>query len=117
MTVADAELVVAYEGPGSDDSLVGASQANFLVTRAGRARTESAVFVNRPAASYVLAELGWEESPESRAAVAKLVGQVLLPRRAARVGRVEPLLMVSRATFDEDPALIEAVRSAAHAGL
>jgi len=112
MTVADVELVIRYEGPGVDDSLQAATQANFLVLRYGHAAVEVAVLVNHPAAAYVASTFGQGDDPETRAEVARILGRIWIARRHARVGRLEPILIVSRATFDEDPGLMEAIRQA-----
>lgn len=115
MTVADPELTIRYEGPGVDDSLQAATQANFLVRRAGHAAVEVAVLVNHPAAAHVASAFGQSDDAETRAQVARVLGRIWIARRYARVGRLEPILMVSRATFDEDPGLIEAVSRAVNA--
>lgn len=115
MTVADAELLIRYEGPGADDSLLGATQANFFVQRVGHAAEEVAVLVNRPAAAHVAATFGQADTPETRAQIARVLGRLWITRRYARMGRLEPILMVSRATLDEDPGLVSALQEAVNA--
>ena len=113
MTATNEELSVRYEGPGVGGEIWGGTQANFLVVRTGHSATEVAVMLNDNAAAFLAVELGQELTPAFRKDAARVAGRAWIVRRFARIHYLEPSLVISRATFTEDPGLLADLKSAA----
>ncbi|MGH2627531.1 MAG: hypothetical protein ACRDHY_12880, partial [Anaerolineales bacterium] len=107
------DLTIRYEGVGSGaHEIWGGTQANFIVRGAGMAGArEVAVMLNDPAAAFLAETLGAENTEEFRADAAHVVGEAVIRDRYARIGRVESLITVSRATLDVNPGLVGALRT------
>jgi len=113
MTTAAADNIqIRYEGPGTGTELLGMTQANFLVLNPRHAAKELAVMINDNAMAYLVEQLGGANDSEFRDGAARVAGRVWIGRHVPRVGRLEPVLVVSRATFDEDPGFLAAVKAA-----
>jgi hypothetical protein len=108
----DARPSVAFEGMGEGTEIWGGTQANFIIERPGHPAKEAAVILNDPGAAHLASLLGYDDTPEFRAAATRHLGQALLERAVATNGRIESLRMLGRADLDRDPSLVEAVRMA-----
>jgi hypothetical protein len=108
----DARPSVAFEGMGEGTEIWGGTQANFIIERPGHPAKEAAVILNDPGAAHLASLLGYDDTPEFRAAATRHLGQALLERAVATNGRIESLRMLGRADLDRDPALVDAVRVA-----
>jgi hypothetical protein len=109
------EISVRYEGSATGTELWGMTQANFLVARSGRAATEVAVMLNDAAASFMAETLGQENTREFRVDAARVAGRLLVERRYKQKGHLEPSLTLSRATFIEEPELLDQLKAAVKA--
>ncbi len=112
MTTAMPEVTIRYEGPGVGTELLAMTQANFLVARPGHAAKELAVMINDAAMEFLVEQLGGTNDRHFRDSAARVAGRIWIERHVPRVGRLEPLLVVSRATFDEDPGFADAIKAA-----
>lgn len=97
---------IIYEGPGEGAELMGAEQANFYVPSLER---EFAIFINDPAIAHVLQELGLEDTREQRIDVARRLGERIVDWKIREL-RLDPIAFVGRRVFEEEPALLEALR-------
>jgi hypothetical protein len=104
--------IVRYEGSSPGTEIWGYTQANFLVAVPGRHAKESAILLNEPAARYMMAELGLDDSTETRETLARLVGEAWYPRAIERGGDIESIVTVSRAFLVEHPEILATVRKA-----
>lgn len=112
MTTATPDLIsIRYEGPGTGTEILAMTQANFLVLNPGHAAKELAVMFNDASMDYLLHELGGENDGTFRDGAARVAGRIWIERHVPRVGRIEPQLIVSRATFDEDPGFLPAIKA------
>lgn len=109
------DLTVSYEGIGSGaHEIWGATQANFLVAGGPwPGGKEVAVMLNDPAAAMLAEALGVENSEDFRANAARVVGEAAIRERHQRLGSVDSLVTVSRATLESHPELIDALRETA----
>ena len=109
----ETEIVVRYTGAGSGaHEIWGGTQANFLVAIPGwPGAREVAVMLNDPGAALLAESVGAENSDEFRHDAARRVGEAAIRERYARGGHIDAVITVSRATLEEHPALIEALRS------
>ncbi|MGH2611176.1 MAG: hypothetical protein ACRDHF_19010 [Tepidiformaceae bacterium] len=105
-------LTVQYEGIGSGaHEIWGGTQANFMVRGGMMAGgREVAVMLNDPAAAFLAEAVGAENTDDFRHEAAAKVGAAAIRERYERIGRVESIVTVSRATLEEHPALVEALR-------
>lgn len=117
VNTAEPDITVRYEGPGVGTEIWGATQANFLVGRQGRAAQEVAVMLTNPAAEFLAEQLGQECSPDFQDTAAKYVGTIWTRQIFADHGRVDPTVTVSRGTFEEHPELLAQVKTAFRSGL
>ncbi|MEX0784920.1 MAG: hypothetical protein WD557_19980 [Dehalococcoidia bacterium] len=108
----ETELLVRYEGTGSGaHEIWGGTQANFLVAANGwPGAREVAVMLNDPAAALLAESAGAENTDEFRAEAANRVGEAVIRERHRRLGHVDAVVTVSRATLEEHPELLEAVK-------
>lgn len=104
--------IVRYEGSSPGTEIWGYTQANFLVAVPGRHAKESAILLNEPAARYMMAELGLDDSTETRETLARLVGEAWYPGAIERGGDIESIVTVSRAFLVEHPEILASVRKA-----
>lgn len=113
MAIAAADdIQIRYEGPGVGAELLGMTQANFLALNPGHAAKELAVMINDNAMAYLVEQLGGTNDTQFRDGAARVAGRIWIARHVPRVGRLEPVLIVSRATFDEDEGFLPAVKAA-----
>ncbi len=107
------ELIIRYEGTGSGaHEIYGGTQANFLVGGGPwPGAREIAVMLNDPAAAMLAEAAGAENTDGFRAEAARKVGVAAVRERFQRLGSVDSVVVVSRATLEEHPELIEAVRA------
>ena len=110
-STAPSEITIRYEGPGTGTELWGMTQANFSVGIPGRHAKESAICLNDAAARYLANELGREDTPEARQALAAEVGAYVLRQRAEAGAHPDSLIMVSVALLQEQPGIIEHLRT------
>ena len=106
------DIQIRYEGPGTGAELLGMTQANFLVLHRGHAAKELAVMINDNAMTYLIEQLGGTNDVVFRNGAARVAGRIWIGRHVPRVGRLEPVLIVSRATFDEDAGFLPAIKAA-----
>ncbi len=99
------------EGPASADELTGAVQVDFLVRRHMGPGTEIAVLMNGPALDFLAETLKKERTPDLEEAAVRATGRVWVEMRHDSQGRYEPILMISRATLEAHPELVDVVRS------
>lgn len=117
MTMApEAGIQVIYEGGGVAPELWAMTQANFAVHLPGQHTREIAVMVNDAAIEYLATELGREDTPEFRSLAARYVGEVWLPVVLAESTIRDPLVTVSKMTFERSPRLLDQVRARFAAG-
>lgn len=102
---------IVYEGPGVDEDIFAAAQANFMVRRPAVPSTEVAVFVNHRATALLAEALSREDSVEFRAEMARVVGKAWMEIRYQQFGRFETVLVVSQATIEGNPELVDAARA------
>ncbi|MBI5946509.1 MAG: hypothetical protein HY875_00030 [Chloroflexi bacterium] len=109
-TSSEPALQVQYEGGGVGTELWGMTQANFLVHVPNDASREVAVMVNDAAAAFLASRYGQDDTPEFRKNLARVVGRLWIEALHAEHGRIStPVLVISRATFDEQPGLLAEV--------
>ncbi len=108
---ADSGFTIRYEGPGTGTEIWGMTQANFSLGIPGRHAKECAILLNDAAAAYIAKELGREDVPEERQALATAVGIYLLEQRAAAGGHIDSVVTVSVALLQEHPDIIEHLRT------
>jgi hypothetical protein len=106
------EVQIRYEGPGTGTEFIAMTQANFLVLHRGHAAKELAVMFNDVAMAYLAEQLSSTNDMSFRNSAARVAGRIWIERHVPRMGRIEPVLIVSRATFDEDPGLLGAIKAA-----
>jgi hypothetical protein len=108
-----AELTIGYEGAGSGaHEIWGGTQANFLVAGGPwPGAREIAVMLNDPAAAMLAEGVGAENTDEFRAEAARRVGEAALRERFGRLGTIDSVVVISRATLEERPELMEAART------
>jgi hypothetical protein len=94
---------------------MGASQANFIILEPG-ADKEVAVLLNDPAAAFLAQQLGAEPTAEWREAATRATGEAVIRSRLASGEHLDSLIMVSAATFQQQPDLLAAVRMGLAAG-
>lgn len=111
-TMTEDEVQIRYEGPGAGTEFIAMTQANFLVLHRGHAAKELAVLINDVAMAYLAEQLGNENDLPFRDSAARVAGRIWIERHVPTMGRLEPVLIVSRATFDEDPGLLGAIKVA-----
>ena len=111
-TMTENEIQVRYEGPGAGTEFIAMTQANFLVLHPGHAAKELAVMINDVAMVYLAEQLGSADDESFRNSAARVVGRIWIERHVRHMGRLEPVLIVSRATFDEDPGLLGVIKAA-----
>jgi hypothetical protein len=111
MTTAPISAAIHYQGPGLATETWGFTQANFLVAIPGRAAKESAILLNDPAARQLAQELGIDDSPEAREALARAAGEAWLPS-LAHGGKIESLVTISVAFLNNHPDVVEAIKKA-----
>jgi len=104
--------IVRCEGSSPGTDIWGYTQANFLVAIPGRNSKESAILMNEPAGKFLSAELGLEDSTETRDVLACALGEAWFPVLVEHGGDVESIVTVSRGFLDNHPEVIEAVRKA-----
>ena len=83
-----------------------------LALNPGHAAKELAVMINDNAMTYLVEQLGGTNDTQFRDGAARVAGRIWIARHVPRVGRLEPVLIVSRATFDEDEGFLPAVKAA-----
>jgi hypothetical protein len=107
------ELTIRYEGIGSGaHEIFGATQANFLVAGGPwPGAREIAVMLNDPAAGMLAEVSGAENTDEFRVEAARKVGEAAIRERFRRLGSVDSVIVVSRATLEAQPELVDPVRS------
>ncbi len=110
MTTASSSAEISYQGPGFATESWGFTQANFQVSQSGLPAKECAIFLNDPAAKLLAQELGVEDTPEHREALARAVGEAWIPHLAAEGDSIESLITVSVAFLNERPALMESIK-------
>jgi hypothetical protein len=110
-STASPEITVRYEGPGTGTEIWGMTQANFSVGVPGRHAKECAILLNDAAARFLAKELVREDTPEARQALAVEVGAYILRKRAESGAHPDSLIMVSVALLQEQPAIMEHLRS------
>ncbi len=110
-STAPSEITVRYEGPGTGTEIWGMTQANFSVGIPGRHAKECAVLLNDAAARFLTRELGRDDTPETRQALAVEVGSYVLRQRAESGAHPDSLIMVSVALLQEQPAILAHLRS------
>ena len=111
-TMTEDGVQIRYEGPGAGTEFIAMTQANFLVLHPGHAAKELAVMINDVAMAYLAEQLGSADDEAFRGSAARVAGRIWIERQVPRIGRLEPVLIVSRATFDEDPGLLGAIKAA-----
>lgn len=110
--VTESGAVVRYEGSSPGTDIWGYTQANFLVALPGRNAREAAILMNEPAGAFLAAQLGLEDSAETRDALARALGEAWFPELFVRGADIESIVTVSRAFLNNHPEMIEAVRRA-----
>lgn len=105
-TPSPAELRIQYEGAGAGTEIWGMTQANYLVAVPGGAAREVAVMVNDAAGAFLAERYQQENSPEFRKDLSRVVGRLWIEAFHEHHGHVGPLLVISRATFGEQPGLL-----------
>ena len=68
--------------------------------------------MNEPAGAFLVAELGLEDSAETRDALARALGEAWFPQLFVRGADIEPIVTVSRAFLNNHPEIVAAVRKA-----
>jgi hypothetical protein len=111
MTTADSNVRIVYEGPGAGAELMGASQANFILLGPG-ADKEVAVLLNDPAAAFLAERLGVEPTGPWREAATREAGRAVIQHHLSAGGHLDSVLMISRATLERLPGVVEVVRTA-----
>lgn len=106
-TILESDLVISYEGAGDVTELMGGTQANFLVRRAGHAAKEVAVILNLQASAALAKELDAEDNDHFRENAARIVGRLAIEYAFERFNRLDSILFVSSASLKEDPRLVE----------
>ena len=106
------DVQIRYEGPGTATEFIAMTQANFLVLHPGHAAKELAVMFNDTSMAYLAEQLGATNDIEFRNNAARVAGRIWIERRVPQIGRIEPVLVVSRATFDEEEGLLSAIKAA-----
>lgn len=110
MHAAEGEIAIQYEGPGVAQEIWGATQANFVVLRPHHAAKEVAVMLNDKAVQRLAREFGVADTPEFREGAARFAGRAAIQRLWDRRGRLDSAIVVSAATLDEDPTILEELR-------
>lgn len=112
MTMAPrAGIEVTYEGEGVAPELWAMTQANFAVHFPGKHVREFAVMVNDAAIEYLAAELSRDDTADFRRMAARYVGEEFLPGLVAESVAQDPLVTVSKMTFERSPGLLDRVRA------
>lgn len=104
------DIAIQYEGPGVATELWGGTQANFLVTRHPHPAREVAVLLNDVAARYLATELGVEDTEAFREGAARVAGRIAIRKLWESKRRFDSIIVISRATFEEDPAFLQELR-------
>jgi hypothetical protein len=101
------EIVVRYEGSAIATELWGMTQANFSVRVPGRHNKEVGVMLNDPAARYLAAELGQEDTRAFRVAAARQAGAYLVEKLALEGRYIDSSVDLSKRTLDANPDILE----------
>ncbi len=110
MTTASRSAEVFYQGPGFATESWGFTQANFLVSTPGYPSKECAILLNDPGARLLAQELGVDNTPEQREALARAVGEAWIPQMAAESDSIDSLITVSVDFLNQHPLLMESIK-------
>ncbi|MCZ2109960.1 MAG: hypothetical protein LC118_10420 [Dehalococcoidia bacterium] len=105
------EATVRYEGPGVSTEIWAMTQANFMVMIPGQHAKEAAIALNDAAAKYLAEQLGQEDTPENRQALARDVGSFILTKQLGAGGRIDSVTTVSVALLGQHPELVDHLKS------
>lgn len=110
MTQTDTDHRVIYEGPGEGaDTIMGASQANFIVVGPG-ADKECAVLLNDPGAEYLAEQLGAEMTEAWREAITAKLGEIVIEATLGASRHLDSVIFISRAILQAHPEYVAALR-------
>ena len=110
-SAATPEITVRYEGPGVSTEIWAMTQANFLVMIPGHHAKESAIALVDNAAQFLAAQLGREDTPENRQALARDTGAYILRKRAKAGEHTDSVTTVSVALLSQHPELVAHLKS------
>lgn len=112
-TVPGDEIVIQFEGLGSGAyEIWGGTQANFLLDLPGYNAREIALMVNDPSAEFIAERTGIADTPEFRARLAELSGQIWIRRLLDTGQHIGPAITISRALFEQNPDFLAEVEAA-----
>jgi len=105
------EITVRYEGAGVSTEIWAMTQGNFMVMIPGHHAKEAAIALNDAAAKYLAEQLGREDTPENRQALARDAGAYILKKRALAGGHIDSVTTVSVALLSQHPELVDYLKS------
>ncbi len=111
MNAAPGTTTIRYHGPGEGAELWGGTQVDFVVDWPGRHAKEVAILLQDAAAAALARAISASDGEDFRNAAARAVGEAWLAAKVTRQGRLDSFVVISAATLNERPELVEAARA------